>query len=207
MGGSLHPTIPEGSVRLSDPRSLRAMAHPVRLELLARLRSQGPLTATQAGALVGESPANCSFHLRQLAKWGLVEEAGGGRGRERPWRATAAATTWSAAGPDQAPDRTGAAAAGQELTRALAAWYVERLSAWAAARHRESPEWQEAAWMADVALPLTAPELSQFNAELRLVVEAWSAKAAARGLVEGTRLVQWVTWTHPLPDGAGAPHE
>ena len=38
--------------------------------------------------MLGESPANCAFHLRTLAKYGFVEEAGGGRGRERPWRQT-----------------------------------------------------------------------------------------------------------------------
>src|SRR5919204_837144 len=77
------------SLELTDPRALRAVAHPVRLGLVGLLRREGPLTATRAAALLGESPASCSFHLRQLAKYGLVEEAGGGRGRERPWRATA----------------------------------------------------------------------------------------------------------------------
>src|SRR6516162_11056846 len=74
--------------RMTDPRALRALAHPLRLSLLGLLRIEGPLTATRAGELLGESSASCSFHLRQLAKYGLVEEAGGGRGRERPWRAT-----------------------------------------------------------------------------------------------------------------------
>ncbi|HYZ52738.1 MAG TPA: helix-turn-helix domain-containing protein [Streptosporangiaceae bacterium] len=67
---------------LTDPRALRALAHPIRVSLVGLLRREGPLTATQAGAMLGESPASCSFHLRQLAKYGLVEEAGGGRGRE-----------------------------------------------------------------------------------------------------------------------------
>src|ERR1700691_4692285 len=76
------------SVRLSDPRALRAYAHPTRMALVALLRRDGPHTATQAAGAIGESVASCSFHLRQLAKYGLVEEAGG-RGREKPWRATA----------------------------------------------------------------------------------------------------------------------
>ena len=49
------------------------------------------LTATQASEALGESPANCAFHLRTLAKYGFVEEAGGGRGRERPWKASSQA--------------------------------------------------------------------------------------------------------------------
>src|SRR6516164_10072494 len=86
--------------RMTDPRALRALAHPLRLSLLGMLRTEGPLTATQAGELLGESSASCSFHLRQLAKYGLVEETGGGQGRERPWRATAMYTSW----PDYAED-------------------------------------------------------------------------------------------------------
>ena len=70
---------PAGDVkRLTDPRALRAMAHPIRLELVGLLRTHGPLTATKAAALLGESSGSTSFHLRQLAKYGLVEEAGGG---------------------------------------------------------------------------------------------------------------------------------
>src|ERR671933_1008905 len=105
MSGSLTTTLCKGSfarmaderapdrtVRLTDPRAMRAYAHPVRLELIRLVRGRGPITATQAAAALGESSGTCSFHLRQLARYGLVEEAGGGRGREKPWRATATFT-------------------------------------------------------------------------------------------------------------------
>ena len=46
----------------------------------------GPMTATEVGEKIGESATTASFHLRQLAKYGFVEEAGGGKGRARPWR-------------------------------------------------------------------------------------------------------------------------
>ena len=65
---------------------MRALAHPLRWSLLEALTHAGTLTATQAGEILGETPANCAFHLRTLARYGLVEEAGGGKGRERPWR-------------------------------------------------------------------------------------------------------------------------
>ena len=71
---------------LTDPKAMRALAHPVRWGLLDALDHAGTLTATQASEMLDESPANCAFHLRTLAKYGFVEEAGGGRGRERPWR-------------------------------------------------------------------------------------------------------------------------
>jgi predicted transcriptional regulator len=73
-------------LNLTDPKAIRALAHPLRWALLEALGDAGTLTATQASELLGESPANCAFHLRTLAKYGFVEEAGGGRGRERPWR-------------------------------------------------------------------------------------------------------------------------
>src|ERR1700730_15563204 len=84
--------------RLTDPRALRAYAHPVRMALVGLLRTEGPLTATRGAELLGESSGTCSFHLRQLARYGLVEEAGGGTGREKPWRATTTSTAWDATG-------------------------------------------------------------------------------------------------------------
>src|SRR3954451_19726694 len=71
---------------VTDPMAMRALAHPVRLALNEALADAGTLTATEAGERVGESPANASFHLRQLAKYGFVEEAAGGTGRRRPWK-------------------------------------------------------------------------------------------------------------------------
>src|SRR5580704_4658774 len=71
--------------RLTDAKALRAYAHPVRMALVGLLRTEGPLTATRAAELLGESSGTCSFHLRQLAKYGLVEAAGGG-GRSRGGR-------------------------------------------------------------------------------------------------------------------------
>jgi hypothetical protein len=67
---------------------MRALAHPIRVALIEAIgeSESKTLTATEASELLGESPANCAFHLRTLAKYGFLEEAGGGRGRERPWR-------------------------------------------------------------------------------------------------------------------------
>jgi hypothetical protein len=79
---------------LTDPKAIRAMAHPLRWALLEALGQAGTLTATQASEMLGESPANCAFHLRTLAKYGFVEEAGGGRGRERPWRPAFNRLSW-----------------------------------------------------------------------------------------------------------------
>jgi DNA-binding transcriptional ArsR family regulator len=71
---------------IRDVPSLQALAHPTRLALLEAIGLAGAMTATQASAVVGESPTACAYHLRMLARLGFIEEAGGGKGRERPWR-------------------------------------------------------------------------------------------------------------------------
>jgi DNA-binding transcriptional ArsR family regulator len=74
-------------MEISDPKAIRALAHPLRLDLLQLLGASGPMTAAQCGRVLGASQASCSFHLRQLAKYGFVEDAGPGSDRrERQWR-------------------------------------------------------------------------------------------------------------------------
>lgn len=69
----------------SDPAVLRALAHPLRIEILAVLDDLEEATATEIAERVGESPSNCSFHLRQLEKAGYIER-GEQRGTAKPWR-------------------------------------------------------------------------------------------------------------------------
>lgn len=76
----------KGDVPL-NARALRALAHPARLAILDHLATYGPATATACAKAARVSPAACSYHMRMLAKYGLVEDAGGGNGRERPWKA------------------------------------------------------------------------------------------------------------------------
>lgn len=79
---------PEIRRTITDPGALDALAHPVRLDLLSFLMSSGPATASDCARAVGDSPSNSSYHLRVLAKHGLVEPTPSEDGRERPWRAT-----------------------------------------------------------------------------------------------------------------------
>ncbi|GAB4086744.1 helix-turn-helix domain-containing protein [Myceligenerans cantabricum] len=68
------------------PAALRALAHPLRLRILDLLSTRGSLTASKLGEIVGESSGSTSYHLRQLAKHGLVQEIEGkGTTRERWW--------------------------------------------------------------------------------------------------------------------------
>jgi predicted ArsR family transcriptional regulator len=146
------------TIELADPRSLRALAHPTRLSLVGLLRQYGTLTATQAGNLLGLNSGNCSFHLRQLAKYGLVEEVTGGRGRNKPWRATALNTSWPdvASGPEME-------AAVRLLSGVVVEHYVRVMRQWLDRRTKEPLEWQEAAWFGDMLLHVTPQELAMLG--------------------------------------------
>ncbi|MEU9116219.1 helix-turn-helix domain-containing protein [Streptomyces sp. NPDC048483] len=143
---------------MTDPRALRAYAHPTRMELVGLLRREGPLTATLAAELTGESVASCSYHLRMLAKYDLVEQVGGGRGREKPWRATAQFTDW----PDHSDDRA-VAEASTALQIALAENYLAKMTRALEQRHTLPHAWQEAEQFGDISLYLTAPELAELG--------------------------------------------
>ena len=159
------------SARLAGPQALRAYAHPTRLALIALLRQDGPQTATQAASATGESVASCSFHLRQMAKYGLVEQAGGGRGREKPWRATAMFTGWDPASPHDPV----AAAAAQALQLALAEQYFELTARWVRAESGEPAEWREAAQFGDSLLYLTAAELGELGGQIQSLLRPYLA--------------------------------
>ncbi|SDS18060.1 ArsR/SmtB family transcription factor [Agrococcus carbonis] len=72
-------------LRTGDPALLRALAHPLRVEILSVIDELGEATATQIAEKVGESPSNCSFHLRTLAKAGFIERAEA-QGTSKPWK-------------------------------------------------------------------------------------------------------------------------
>lgn len=77
-----------GEVVISDPREVRALAHPARITVLHHLYAGEVLTATECAALAGLTPSAMSYHLRSLERSGLIERADpAGDGRERPWRA------------------------------------------------------------------------------------------------------------------------
>jgi predicted ArsR family transcriptional regulator len=158
-------------VQLTDPRALRAVAHPTRLKLLGELRRIGPLTATQAGERIGESPAGCSFHLRLLARYGLVEEAGGGRGRARPWRATAMGHEWASRGPGGEHDE-----ASDMLTRVVVERWFEESVKWVERRAEETEEWAEAAAFEDRLVYLTPAELEDLSRQVAKLLEPYARR-------------------------------
>jgi DNA-binding transcriptional ArsR family regulator len=146
---------------LSDPRDIRALAHPTRLALLEVLTLHGPLTASQAGELIDESPSSCSFHLRTLARHGFVEETGEGRGRQRPWRRASLGNVMSE--PFDDPQTRIAARA---LSDMFLEHYLVRLREARANFDQLEPEWKEQQVDAEAMLWVTLEELAEINQQL-----------------------------------------
>ena len=180
--------------RLRDPRALRALAHPIRLSLVGLLRVEGPLTATRAAELLGESSASMSFHLRQLAKYGLVEEAGGGKGRERPWRATAMFTNL----PDVA-ENPDLAVAAELLSSVIAERYFEDVMRWLEVRQSEPEEWQRVAQFGDTYLYITPDELATLDEQTQQMMDQYIDRQTHPELrPAGARLVSYLHLAFPL---------
>ena len=183
-----------GRRQLTDAREMRALAHPVRVALLELLGRDGPMTATQAGEVLGESPANTSFHLRTLAKYGFVEEAPGGTGRQRPWRRVAVGHAFELDNEDAAVD-----SAAKGLSRYFAQRALERREIWEATRSSYPKEWRDASFVLDSLTYLTADELQSVGEELMAILDRYADRVADRAeRPAGAKPVAIVATGHPV---------
>lgn len=147
--------------KLTDPRVIRALAHPVRIALLEALLREGPLTATEAAELLADSPGNMSWHLQTLAKYGYVEEAEGGVGRRRPWRLVSMGTSY-----DENPDDAELSVAATTLTQLGNERAFDRLSRWLNERGGYPRDWQQAWFSTNNISYLQPNELSQLGEDI-----------------------------------------
>jgi predicted ArsR family transcriptional regulator len=185
-------------LEIRDPKLMRALAHPVRVALIEALGQSetGTLTATEASELLGESPANCAFHLRTLAKYGFLEEAGGGRGRERPWRMRYRRFGLATSAPDPETRLAAEAAAtiwvDRWLTRAR-----DRLM-----RTLSHPaEWQEAATASQSDTYLTAQEAKDLGEAMQRLIEPYRARQHDASLrPAGSLRYELLLFGYPLTD-------
>lgn len=141
---------------MSDARVMRALTHPLRLALIELLRLEGSLNATEASGRLGESQASCSFHLRQLARFGFVEEVEGVRGRARPWRMTSLGMRFSNVHDDPEAD-----VAWSALESLLRGRQMQRYHRWLHGRAGYPRAWREAAYLSQQVAWLTPEELDQ----------------------------------------------
>jgi DNA-binding transcriptional ArsR family regulator len=183
--------------RVTEVSALKALAHPARLALLGALVTEGPLTASEAAALIGESPSNCSWHLRKLAEHGFVREArdvAGRDGRNRPWQAVSEGLEWGEEADTDAATRVAADA----LTDMLLEREMQRLRASRAVRDREPVEWQEATGLVSSQLWLTPEEAGRLKDDLTALLSTHAERLTDRGSrPEGARLLSLVGWVVP----------
>jgi DNA-binding transcriptional ArsR family regulator len=182
-------------LNVSDPRVMRALAHPARLAIMEHLTSTGSAaTATECAEVCGLSPSATSYHLRALAKWGLVAEAPSrGDGRERVWRATIHNYQIEAGAGASADAR----AAEKALVEVFLARDDELVRRWLERAHDEPREWYEAAAITETTLLITSDELVELNQELINVMRRYRRRARQDNPPEGARLVAAMFRTIP----------
>lgn len=158
---------------LSDPKAMRALAHPARLAILNRLGVDGSATATEVAEVAGITPSAASYHLRMLAKYGFVEDAPPrGDGRERVWKPTSTPLAVGVQPGDQPEVREAKnlliqafrREADEEARRAL-----ENID-------QEPEEWREVTSFSRLMLRLDAEEMARLNVELEKLFEPYLAR-------------------------------
>jgi DNA-binding transcriptional ArsR family regulator len=171
---------------------MRALAHPVRLSILEVLHAEGTATPTECAQEVGESPQACSYHLRALAKYGLVRRVSTEDGRETRWELAAAGIRFSLA-TSKAPEYEAAA-------QALASRLLERDDSVVAeylAREAElDTEWRDAAIFATHIIHVTPEELRGLQRELEQLLGPYRRSSVA-DRPSGARRVHAVTRAVP----------
>jgi DNA-binding transcriptional ArsR family regulator len=158
-----------------DVDAMRALAHPDRLAILLFLLSAPTRTATQCATEIGVSASACSYHLRELERFGYVERAEPGEdGRTRPWRAAAVGFSLGGEWSDDSPD---ARAVRHALGRAELAENHRLIERFVAAADDLDPRWQSASDFHNFELMVTPEELVDLNEQIAALLRAFRAPA------------------------------
>jgi hypothetical protein len=186
---------PEQRRTITDVRALAAVAHPVRVALLNQLMAYGPRTASQCAEAVGASASACSYHLRQLARWGFVASAPADDGRERPWQATA---TGFALDPDLGDP------AALAVQQTLAGMQLDQDAELARAFLRRADsigqEWLDATELSRFSLLMTPAELAALTAALDALIRPYIGLTRTDPPA-GAKPVHLDLKAFPLPEG------
>jgi hypothetical protein len=182
-----------------DPRSLRALAHPLRWRLLDLLGAEGTVTVTRCALVLGQSTASCSYHLGILAKYGYIVPAGG-EGREKPWRIA------DREGPLSLLPRGSSFEEGQASEAAFTSWldYQTYQMKDFYLRHRElaPADWQQALRIASGASWLTPAQANEVGGRLIQILQEIGDREEAESRPPDARLVRLflaMTLTPELP--------
>ncbi|MEV0096633.1 helix-turn-helix domain-containing protein [Streptomyces sp. NPDC050738] len=166
----------EKPVRTIDARSLRALAHPLRVRMLESLRLNGPATSSKLAEEFGENTGTVSWHLRNLAEHGFIEEeVDRGTKRERWWRAVEGTHVLHSSEMRKNPESRAAVDLYlQEMVREV----NEKLTTYLA---QDWPVEWERSWLLGNwdDLRLTPEQVDALNAELTGVIEKYTSPKGA----------------------------
>jgi DNA-binding transcriptional ArsR family regulator len=157
-------------MRRIDARSLRGLAHPLRMNILEALELDGPATSTTLSARLGENTGTISWHLRLLAEHGYIEEdVERGTKRERWWRIPGRTVLDPAEFRDD-PETSGAL---DVYLRHLVERYFDGVRTYV--DENWPGEWQHAAALSDWRdLRLTPEQLHALNEEIANVIHRYT---------------------------------
>jgi len=185
------------ALRATDPRALRALAHPVRWKLIDLLDAEGTATVTRCAEVLRESTATCSYHLSILAKYGYITRAPGGPGRDKPWQLAGPSLDLSVPGADPGAEPAVAA-------RIAAASLLDH----AVARIKESLAATPApvSKIVGAVTWLTADEVRQAAAEIEAIMDRYSGRGAGPAQrPEGARPARMLAAIALTPDPEAEP--
>ncbi|MFD7401826.1 ArsR/SmtB family transcription factor [Streptomyces sp. NPDC059866] len=183
---------------LSDIDALKALAHPLRQELLTRLQRYGPATSADLAAEFDEDRGATSYHLRQLARFGFVEEdTARSSGRRKYWRAVPQDVRLP-----RHPTAPETAAAAEEIGRQWMAGADRDLTAYLSDREAFG-EFAAAAMHSFGSTTLTVEELAQFGEEYIAFLSRWHRDPEQAS--PGSRHISVVFHAFPTPERGDAP--
>lgn len=179
-----------------DARSLRALAHPVRVQLLGELRKNGASTATRLGERLAISSGTASYHLRQLGAAGFVaEDTERGNARERWWRARHQMTRMQVRElTEQEPE------AAMIFRQSIESFHTQLLRESIRDYTRLPTPWQEVFGLSDRAFRLTVDEAHQLRREIEAVVNRYRADVPEERSQAPAGAERVVLISHLLPE-------
>jgi DNA-binding transcriptional ArsR family regulator len=186
-------TNPMGDFEITDPKAMRALAHPVRLAILTHLQRHGPATATQLSPEVGATPSVTSWHLRHLAGFGLVADWDGGSDkRQRWWQATSRGFRFEAPPDDEGQQayRLLTAELGRASEQQMHRWFAE-------VEPRLDSEWRALSGAANTTVPVTREELESIEQTIDELLGAFVRRRDAGEVPDGARPVRFLRYTMP----------
>jgi predicted ArsR family transcriptional regulator len=181
---------------ITDPKALRALAHPLRWKLIEFIGREGTATATQCAEETGESVANCSYHLNTLAKYAYVEKAEGGQGREKPWRLVDQRTSITDFGVDKETEIAARAASSAFLDHAVTQIRERQLTA-----SLEPDEWRAVLGVSNSNDFMTPAEVSEITEMINELMNKYRVRRTNPSLrPEGARSVNIFLSTTVTPE-------